>query len=130
MIKETKWSGNDVSYKYPLRVKYNDDGEYQFQSGAHNVGLEFAFRCGWPAGIIFWGIELWGLVFCIAVIFGRRKKLTDEKVFAVFSILAFIVMGNLEQVNEAFVRVTLLVYYLALLVLFVIDSGDKMCEKK
>ena len=117
-VSKITWSGNDITYSYPLRVLNSRGDGYSYVDLMHNTALEFAFRCGWPVGIIIWGIELWALIFCLTVLFGKKERVTDAKVFCVFGILVFLVAGNVEPINEAFVRLTLLIFYFSIIPLF------------
>lgn len=117
-VSKITWSGNDITYAYPLRVLNSRGDGYSYVDLMHNTALEFAFRCGWPVGIIIWGIELWALIFCLTVLFGKKERVTDAKVFCVFGILVFLVAGNVEPINEAFVRLTLLIFYFSIIPLF------------
>lgn len=110
--------GHDVSYSYPIRVMNTLGNGYNYYSLAHNVALEYAYRCGIPTGILFLAQEILSFAFCIRVIFMRRNKMKDEYVFSVLAITAFLVTGSLEPISEVFTRPLLLIYYLALLPIF------------
>ena len=116
-------AGNDVSYAYPMRVLNSEGTGYSYMNRMHNLILEYAFRCGWPVGVILLGIEIWALVFCLVMLFGRKKRLSDARVFSVLTILAFIVESNLEPLCDVFIRTLLLLFYLAIIPLFSFASG-------
>lgn len=124
-LSKLTWNGNDVTYVYPMRVLNSEETGYTYFSLMHNVVLEFSMRCGWVTGLILLGIELWALVFCLAVVFGRKKRITDARVFAVFGISSFLLFGNVEPINEAFFRLLLLVFYLALIPVFNFGANFK-----
>lgn len=123
------WNGNDVTYVYPMRVLNAEGTGYTYFSMMHNVILEFSMRCGWVTGLILLGIELWTVIFCIGVVFGRKKRITDARIFAVFGIAAFLMFGNVEPINEAFFRVLLLVYYLSIIPVFTFASDYQGFKK-
>jgi hypothetical protein len=113
-----------------MRVLNSAGTGYTYFSMMHNVILEFSMRCGWVTGLILLGIELWTIVFCIGVLFGRKRRITDARVFAVFGIAAFLLFGNVEPINEAFFRSLMLVYYLSIIPVFTFGSDFHWPTKK
>lgn len=129
-LKRISLTGNDIRYAYPLKVPWPSGSNYFILTAAHNVAMEYAYRCGAPAGIAFLILEILAFIFCIICLFMKPGRFKDEYVFAVMGILAFLVGGNLEPLDEVFDRIMWLVFFLACIPVFRSVKRDKAKNEK
>jgi hypothetical protein len=93
-------------------------------SSVHNMPLDFAYRSGAPAGIAFLGILLFSLVHLIKLLI-RKGEVTASKMFASFSISAFLVYSIVEVSLMPFVFPIALCYYTSLGTIMFSDKTEQ-----